>query len=410
MSPRSKGPRLYFRPGRAAKRTTDVWVIRDGESEISTGCGPERFEDAQKALSDYITAKWKPPEQPVDRSSKLSDVYVAEVLALYATEKAPKLADPGSAAARIAVLLDWWADLTLADVRRSNCEAYVAHRMTQPIKTFTKNEPRYVTAQGARRELEDLSAAIGYWDGEHPLDRIPKVALPEKPEGPREALTRGQAARLLMAARGYRLTDEGKWQRLPGAAAANRAHLKRFILIGVYSGTRPGVIPKVLWHESPIQAHADLDDGIIYRRGKLEKDHKTKRRPMVRISRRLLAHMRRWKAADDRLAELQDRGEHAATKRRSKPAQRPATIIHHGGRPLAGRIRRGFAALVRDAGLEGEITPHWMRHTCATWLMEANVSSWDASAYVGMSPTMLEKNYGHHRPTHQQDARKALGG
>lgn len=410
MSPRTKGPRLYFRRGRAEKRTSDVWVIRDGKAEVSTGCGPERFDDAEQALAEYIASKWRPPEQPAERPGDPAGVFVAEVLALYTREKAPKVADPGSARARLAALLDWWGEMTLADVRRSNCEAYVAHRMTQPIKTFTKNKPRLVTAQGARRELEDLSAAIGHWAGEYPLNRIPKVTLPEKPEGPRSALTRGQAARLLMAARGYRLMPNGKWKKLGGAVPANRAHLKRFVLIGLYSGTRPGVIPKVLWHDSPSQAHADLDDGIIYRRGKLEKDHKTKRRPMVKISRRLLAHMRRWKAQDDRVAERQERGEHAAAKRRSDPDQRPATILHHGGRPIAGRIRRGFAAIVRDAGLAEEITPHWMRHTCATWMMEANVPIWEASGYVGMSVTMLEKNYGHHRPSHQSRARKALGG
>jgi integrase len=408
MPKRTKGPRLYFRPGRPEKRTTDVWVIRDGKAEVSTGCGPDRFDDAEQALAEYIAAKWAPPEQPAERPGDPAGVFVAEVIALYSKEKAPKVADPVSAGARLNALLEWWGEMTLADVRRSNCEAYVAHRMTQPVKSFTKSTPRMVTAQAARRELEDLSAAIGYWAGEYPLNRIPKVSLPEKPEGPRDALTRGQAARLLMAARGYRLMPDGKWKRLGRDAAANRAHLKRFVLIGLYSGTRPGVIPKLLWHESPTQAYADLDDGIIYRRGKLEKDHKTKRRPLVKLSRRLLAHARRWKVQDDRLAAKQERGEHSATKRRAKPDQRATTIIHHGGRPLAGRIRKGFAGIVRDAGLPPEITPHWMRHTCATWLMEANVSSWDASAYVGMSPAMLEKNYGHHRADHHARARRAL--
>ncbi|WP_426032866.1 tyrosine-type recombinase/integrase [Caulobacter sp. DWP3-1-3b2] len=304
----------------------------------------------------------------------------------------------------------WWGDKTLADVRRSTCEAYVAYRMTQPIKSFTKSAPRMVTAQGARRELEDLSAAIGYWDGEHRLTRLPKVSLPEKPESPRDALTRHQVARLLKAALGWRLKTDGTWVRLPGSAAANRRHLRRFILIAVYTGTRPGVIPKLLWHESPAQAWVDLDDGVIYRRGKDEKDHKTKRRPMVRMPPRLLAHMRRWKAEDEKTKRLQDDGEHAATKRRAKPAQRAATVLHHGGRPLAGRIRKGFANIVHDAGLDGEITPHWMRHTCATWLMERGVKVWDAAAYTGMSTATLEKHYGHHRPDHQAKAREALGG
>src|SRR6185312_12382138 len=130
-----------------------------------------------------------------------------------------------------------------------------------------------------------------------------------------------------------------------------RAHLRRFVLIGIYTGTRPGVIPKLLWVESPTQAWADLEAGVIWRRGKLEKDHRTKRRPMVKIPPRLLAHMRRWKAADEKLM-----AERAAA---DPPLKTTNAVIHHGGRPLAGRIRQGYEACVRDAGLPAEITPHW---------------------------------------------------
>lgn len=412
MSARTKGPRLYWRKGRPEKRTSDVWVIRDGSREISTGCGGDRFEEAQQALAAYIAEKWQPEAQPDDKPSDPARVYVAEVIALYALEKAPKAPDPSAVAARLAALLEWWGedDKTLADVRRSTCNAYVAHRMTQPIKTFTRSKtPRLVTAQGARRELEDLSAAIGYWHGEHPLSRIPKLTYPKKPESKREALTRAQAARILMACRGYRWTGAG-WEYLGGSAAANRRHLRRFALMGFYTGTRPGVLPKLQWEEGPLHPWADTEEGMVYRRGRDEQDHKTKRRPVVRIPLRLLAHMRRWKAYDERLAELQDAGEHQATKRRAKPLQRPNTVLHHGGRPLAGRIRKGWEGVVRDAGLEDEITPHWMRHTCVTWLMEAEVKTWEAANYTGMSPAMIEKNYGHLRPSYQSSARKALGG
>lgn len=159
--------------------------------------------------------------------------------------------------------------------------------------------------------------------------------------------------------------------------------------MGVYTGTRPGVSPKVLWHESPARAWVDLETGMIWRRGKAEREHATKRRPVVRLPAPLLGHMRRWKAHDDRIAALQDEGDHAATRRRLQPGQRVRTVLHHGGCSIHGRIRTGFEGLVRDAELDGEITPHWMRHTCVTWLMEAGVSSWDASAHTGMSPAMI---------------------
>jgi site-specific recombinase XerD len=44
-------------------------------------------------------------------------------------------------------------------------------------------------------------------------------------------------------------------------------------------------------------------------------------------------------------------------------------VVHQG---VSG-VRKGFAACVADAGLPEAVTPHWVRHTAATLLMEANV-------------------------------------
>lgn len=398
MPQRSKGPRLYLRAARQDRGADAVWVIRDGQTEVSTGCtagqrgGPD---GAEQALATYIAAKWTPSKE---RPGDPANVYVAEVLAFYSKFKAPKMANPASEAGWVKALSEWWGGRTLDQVKMSTCEAYVAHRIQQPLKAARHAAAlaKRVTTEGARRELEVLSSAIGFWAKEYPLNRRPIVTLPQKSHGQRDALTRGQAAALLLASMGWRKGKDGRWKRLGSSAIENRRHLRRFILMGVYSGTRPGVLPKLLWIESPTQAWVDIDDGTIYRRGRAERDHRTKRRPLVRIPDRLLAHIRRWKAADD-----------LANQVREEPI---ATILHHGGRALAGRIRTGFEGCVRDAGLEGEVTPHWMRHTCATWLMEAGVPIWDAAAYTGMSTAVLEKNYGHHRPDHQSRARKALGG
>lgn len=418
MSRRPKGPRLYLRQGRVHARTgkpvPDVWVIRDGSVERSTGFSADELGAAEQALATYIAAKWTPgpKDEAGVHSGDPAHIFVAELLALYLDEKAPKAPDPSAVGARIKALLAWWGKKRLSDVKRSTCQAYVEHRMTQPIAAARdKATARRVSAQGARRELEDLSAAIGYWAGEHPLTSRPKVTLPPKPESSRDALTRAQAARLLMAARGYKLDGQGpegrpKWKRLRDSGPANRAHIKRFILLGLYTGTRPGVIPKLLWEESLHQAWVDLDAGIVYRRGKRERDHKTKRRPLVRLPSRLLAHLRRWRAADLRAQERR----REALKRTGEDPNTFAlsSVLHHGGRPISGKIRRGFEGCVRDAGLPEEVTPHWMRHTAATWLMERGCDPWEASGYLGMNVKTLLDHYGHHRPDHQASARLAM--
>jgi len=408
----SKGPRLFLRKARPAKRQAAAWVIRDGAAEVGTGCGPDDAGGAEQALAAYIQAKWspKPGDARADGASDPSDILVADVLNLYAAGKGPTAPDPSAVKARLDALLSFFGEDTLGDIRRSRCTAYVEHRTAQPVKTFKDpSKARRVTVAGARRELEDLSAAIGYWHDEHPLTRRPKVVLPPKPESPRDALTRPQAARLLLAALGWRLDRAtGRWKRLGRSTRANRAHLRRFVLIGLYTGTRPGVIPRLLWEESPTQAWVDLDAGIIYRRGKAERDHRTKRRPLVKIPPRLLSHLRRWRD-QDLATSAALRAAHVAAGGDPKTAPQITSVIHHGAQPLAGRIRTAFEGAVRDAGLPDDITPHWMRHTCATWLMEADAKPWEAAGYTGMTTKTLEDHYGHHRPDHQGRVSRLIG-
>jgi integrase len=64
------------------------------------------------------------------------------------------------------------------------------------------------------------------------------------------------------------------------------------------------------------------------------------------------------------------------------------SVLHHGGAPIA-KVRTGWASCVRDAGLNAEISPHWLRHTAATWLMEGGAEMWQAAGYLGMTPDML---------------------
>lgn len=308
----------------------------------------------------------------------------------------------------------WWIEKTIADVKRSSCKEYTAWRTSQRIGSARNDDnQRLVSEQTARRELEVLSAAIGYWHGEHTLTSRPEVWLPTKPESNRDALTRSQAAAFLWASMGWRLRTEqdppgGKWIRRRQEDVTNRRHIRRYALIGFYTGTRSKVITSTLWVEALLQAWVDLERGQIFRRGRGERDLANKRRPIVRLPRRLLAHMRRWYEADQRLEAKIRKGD-PDNGIAPNPEFRLLSVIHFNGQPIE-RVKRAFAACVADAGLPDEITPHWLRHTAATWLMEGGADQWEASAYLGMSPTMLENNYGHHRPDHQDAARRAIGG
>ena len=66
---------------------------------------------------------------------------------------------------------------------------------------------------------------------------------------------------------------------------------------------------------------------------------------------------------------------------------------------------RAFARVsllrLRQLILSTDVTPHILRHTCATWLMQSGVDLWDAEGFLGMTVKQLEETYGHHHPDYQ---------
>ena len=80
------------------------------------------------------------------------------------------------------------------------------------------------------------------------------------------------------------------------------------------------------------------------------------------------------------------------------------------GQPLAGKIRSAWEGILQDAGLGEDVVRHSLRHTAATWLMQAGVDMWEAAGWLGMTVEQLEANYGHHHPDFQEEAAVAFGG
>ncbi|MBV8962786.1 MAG: site-specific integrase, partial [Hyphomicrobiales bacterium] len=74
-------------------------------------------------------------------------------------------------------------------------------------------------------------------------------------------------------------------------------NLARFILIGLYSGTRHDAILTLQWHPNTTGAGFDLKTGVMHRRGSAQR-RTSKRQPTVRIQRRLLPHLKRWRRID----------------------------------------------------------------------------------------------------------------
>jgi integrase len=377
---------LWLRPeGRnpdGTLRERAVWVIRDGPRKISTGCAASDRADAERALGEHLASKYQPNRS---RGRHPSEILIADVLAIYLTDVAPRHSREDETKQRTLTLDAWWTDKTLADVNGTNCRAYVEHRVQQPWKAAkpqkTGRAPRMVTAAAARRELEDLRSAINHHRREGLCSEVVSVVLPPRANARERWLTRSEAARLLWAAwRARQVMRDNATLRAVGR------HVARFILVGLYTGTRSAAICGAALMPTVGRGHVDLDKGVFYRRA-IGRRQTKKRQPPVKLPPRLLAHMRRW-----------------AARGYAKKA-----VVEWNGKPVQS-VRKGFVAAVRAAGLDAEVTPHILRHTCATWLMQNGVDLWHAAGFLGMTVQQLEAGYGHHHPDYQQEAVAALGG
>ncbi len=206
------------------------------------------------------------------------------------------------------------------------------------------------------------------------------MVLPPKSVSREVWLTRSQAARLIRAAwRAKQIMQDKRTKRSVGR------HLARFILTGLYTGSRSGAICGAAVMPTIGRGHVDLEQGVFYRRAIGVRETK-KRQPPVRLPDRLLAHLRRW----NRLGIAKQ------------------AVVEWNGKPVRS-VRKAFATAVKAAGLDGlGITPHILRHTAATWAMQGGGDLWQIAGFLGMTVDVLERVYGHHHPDFQREAAKAV--
>lgn len=349
MPRKAKGARLYLRHARNGRAAQFV-ILDTGGIERGTGTADRR--QAEAALAAYIGARDGRPGGPVGPEA----ITVDQVLDIYGTEHAPHVADPARIGFAIDALLDWWGGKPVSSITKATCGRYVRERRRKD------GQPAAIGT--SRKELGTLQAALSYCRGEGYLVGGPNVTLPDRPEPKDRWLTRDEAARLLRAAR-----------RRP-----ETRHLCRFILVGLYTGTRRDATLALRFDPHPGGGHFDLEAGVLFRRAAGAGQTKKRRNP-ARLPRRLAAHARRW-------------------------ARSGGWVVEWRGNRV-GSIKTAWRRICADAGLEG-VTPHTLRHTSITWAMQAGVPLGDAAQFYSVTVDVLERVYWHHHPEFQKGTADAL--
>lgn len=371
MPQKRRPARLWLRPD------TGTWFIKDGKERIPTEYGYDEVEAAQRKLAEHIASKYRP-----ERSSRADQVTVEDVAVIYCEEVAPSTSRPNETIAMLERVAGYFKKTKLSELRGQKFREY---------EDFRGNPG------GTRRDLEALRAAINHYHAEETLDMVPKVTLPEKGQPRQGWLTRSEVAKLLWVAQGWvpvlfdaETREPIKWER----TGWRYPHLIRLIMIGLYTGTRLGAMLSLQWMPNTTGGYVNLTTGVIYRKAEGERIMHNKRKTPVKIPPRLLRFLKYWHKAD---TSHDEKG-------------RPVTLrytIHYGGESID-RPQKGFRSLRKIAGLRGDVTPHILRHTRATWLAQAGVDTEQAAASLGMTTEEFERTYSHASPDFQDQAANAF--
>src|SRR5258708_31119912 len=191
MSRATKGAYLYLEGARARRARLEParWAIRDRGHKQRLPFLEGELEQAQQALAEYIIGKHDPR---IERNRDPASVAVADALKVYLDDVISEIdneARKREAERRIDRLNDGFRGQTVADVGKATVTAYVKARGKMAA---------------ARRELEDLRAAVNHMHEAGFITSVVKFKLPEK-SAPRDRwLTRQEAARVVRVARRVR--------------------------------------------------------------------------------------------------------------------------------------------------------------------------------------------------------------
>ena len=152
-------------------------------------------------------------------------------------------------------------------------------------------------------------------------------------------------------------------------------HIRLFIMLGLHTLARSGAILEARWRQIKWGKRPQIDYGT---------GHGNKRRQIVPLN--------------SEIAGLLKSAQHLACS---------GFIVEFRGEGVR-TVKNGFAATVRRAGLSDDVTPHVLRHSGASWLVEEGLPDDEVARMLGDTPEMVRRVYGHFSPDYLRRASNAL--
>lgn len=282
-----------------------------------------------------------------------SEPSVDMILEGYLNDRQDRVASFQTLAHAAAALCEHLGFLKPDNLTTQVCRDYADKRREQGWRGLAAGQWRPISDGTIIRELVTLRAALSWAVKEKWIAREPSIEVPSAPPPRERWLSHQEANRLL--------------------GVTTTPHVQLFILMALYTGARTGAILELTWDQ------VDLQTGVIsFGRGTGNKGRSIV--PMVPQLRQALTV-----AAEGRTTDW---------------------VIEYRGNRVR-KIKTAFNKRVQKAGLE-DVTPHTLRHTCATWMVMAGVPFEMVAKFLGNSVEMIERVYGHHSPDWLKRAADAL--
>lgn len=357
MPRRNQGPKLKFLAKRGCYYI--LWTERGRSRERSTGTADSA--EAQIRFAQFLQRYTRKcgARDP-------SEILVTDVLTDYLERLEASGKDTERAAYAAVPLSEFFIGKSLSEAP-ALCDAY--------------GKWRKVSASTVRRDLGVLQSAVKSALDTQLITRLVTLKRPAESPARERWLTRREAAMLLVGALGFspvlfdcHTREPIRWKRV----SCPQYHLALFILIGLYTGRRKEAILSLRWSKVDL-VRRKID---FRREGRQETK---KKRGQCTIPSRLLPHLKRARKLEFDIGH----------------------VILWEGKPV-GDIKTAFNNAVDRVYLKC-VSPHTLKHTAATWLMQSGSDPFKISDFLATSVPTLLKHYGHHNPDHQFEIAEAIG-